>query len=497
MKVLLVCKGQYQFWFPQVAELLRSTYDLQISAISFTTAMTERLEGTGTFEKVFSIPGFLKDSAPKLSVEDAIRVLQDADRSRNYAAVNTMVYADRIIGRYSPDEVWKLIAALFLFWRNVFSDYHPDLVVGEVASGAEWVGWDLANERRIPYLIPYNAPLPNRFYLLKTPAGGWDSAKSHYEASAEFGLSDVDRQSAETFINKFRRDRVRSPIHMFGFESPFAVNLPALLERIGRIPARVRVYKEDGHYDVGSYDGTPPWESVWSDCSRLLRYTLAERRMHHTIPGHSRLLYFALHMQPEFTTDVRAPFLTDQLALIHYIAKSLPPGHELMVKEHPAMKGYRELSYYRRLTQMHSVRLMSPGADSHELIKASAAVLTITGTTAWEGLLYQKPVIAFGPLCYGFADGIFHCDDLAQLRFIIDRALREYRPDQEALLRLVAAVLNTAHPGQWHSPLSTPGVLEPANLELIAEAIYRELSELAPPQTPPSMARSQTHVLAR
>ena len=223
------------------------------------------------------------------------------------------------------------------------------------------MGWELANERRIPYLIPYNAPLPNRFYLLKTPAGGWDSAKSHYEASAEFGLSDVDRQSAETFINKFRRDRVRSPIHMFGFESPFAVNLPALLERIGRIPARVRVYKEDGHYDVGSYDGTPPWESVWSDCSRLLRYTLAERRMHRTIPGHSRLLYFALHMQPEFTTDVRARFRTDQLALIHYIAKSLPPGHELMVKEHPAMKGYRELSYYRRLTQMHNVRLMSPG----------------------------------------------------------------------------------------------------------------------------------------
>ena len=130
------------------------------------------------------------------------------------------------------------------------------------------------------------------------------------------------------------------------------------------------------------------------------------------------------------------------------------------------------------------------------MIKASAAVLTITETTAWEGLLYQKPVIAFGPLCYGFANGISTATTGATALYHRSR-IEGIPADQEALLRLVAAVLNTAHPGQWHSPLSTPGVLEPANLELIAEAIYRELSELAPPQTPPSMARSQTHVLAR
>jgi hypothetical protein len=133
---------------------------------------------------------------------------------------------------------------------------------------------------------------------------------------------------------------------------------------------------------------------------------------------------------------------------------------------------------------MHNVLLMSPSVDSHDLIKASAAVLTITGTTAWEGLLYDKPVIAFGPLCYGFADGVFKCGDIPQLRFILERALWDYRPNREALLRLVAAVLKTAHVGQWHSPLSTPGVLEPRNLKMIAEAIHRELIERAAATVP-------------
>jgi hypothetical protein len=476
MKVLLVCKGEYRYWFPQLAELLRSEHHLQISAVAFTTTTADQLRRTGIFEDVFSIPAFLKGVVPQLSAEEAVRILQDADHSRDYAAVNTMIYADRIISRYSPDEILKLTAAFLKFWREVFAEYHPDLVVGEVASAVEWVGWCIANERQIPYVIPYNAPLPSRFYLLSTPAGAWDSARAKYKAFTTRGLPEKDREAAETFVRTFRRDRVRSPIHMFGFQSPFHLNLGAMRARIERIPARFRVYKEDGHYEVGSYDGTPPWDSIWSDCARLLRYSVAERRMHHSVPQHSRLLYFALHMQPEFTTDVRAPFLTDQLALIQYIAKSMPPGYELMVKEHPAMKGYRELSYYRRLSQMHNVRLISPSVDSHELIKASAAVLTITGTTAWEGLLYEKPVIAFGPLCYGFADGIFPCEDVRQLRFLLDRALTEYEPDREALLRLVAAVLGTAHVGQWHSPLSTPGVLEPQNLKRIAQAIHRELA---------------------
>src|SRR5205823_6797277 len=115
------------------------------------------------------------------------------------------------------------------------------------------------------------------------------------------------------------------------------------------------------------------------------------------------------------------PFLTDQLALIHYIAKSLPAGHDLMVKEHPAMKGYRDLSYYRRLKEMYNVHLMSPRTDSHELIKASDAVFTITGTTGWEGLLYGKPVIAFGPLCYGFAEGRSeeHTSELQSLAYLV------------------------------------------------------------------------------
>ncbi len=88
-------------------------------------------------------------------------------------------------------------------------------------------------------------------------------------------------------------------------------------------------------------------------------------------------------------------------------------------------------------------------------------------------------MIAFGPLCYGFAEGIVRCDDISQLRFQIENAITNHRPNKEALLRLLAAVLNTAHIGQWHSPLSTPGVVEPKNLALIALALRKEMESPA------------------
>ena len=35
-----------------------------------------------------------------------------------------------------------------------------------------------------------------------------------------------------------------------------------LVKRAKRIPFRVRTYLEDGYFEVGSYNGTPPWEDI-------------------------------------------------------------------------------------------------------------------------------------------------------------------------------------------------------------------------------------------
>ena len=105
----------------------------------------------------------------------------------------------------------------------------------------------------------------------------------------------------------------------------------------------------------------------------------------------------------------------NQRALVENIARSMPAGYWLMVKEHPGMKGERPLSYYRPYDNCTMCNLLSPSVDSHELILESDAVLTITGSVAWEAILFEKPVIAFGPLCYRFYDQIVCCQDINDL----------------------------------------------------------------------------------
>lgn len=144
------------------------------------------------------------------------------------------------------------------------------------------------------------------------------------------------------------------------------------------------------------------------------------------------------------------------------------------------MRGSRSLEYYREIKKLYNVQLMSPNSDSHEIIRNAEAVITIVGTTAWEGLLYEKPVVALGPLCYGFFDLLYNCPDIAGLPSILSMAIRTFRPNQGLLLKLIWAALEGSHAGVWGDPLSSPSISRPENIDKIAHAIVAEIDSKRP-----------------
>jgi hypothetical protein len=236
----------------------------------------------------------------------------------------------------------------------------------------------------------------------------------------------------------------------------------------------VRTYLRDGNFEIGSYDGTPPWRPIQEDAARLARHLLAEWLVFDSTPKPGPTVYFPLHMQPEFTTDIRAPFAANQQAMVEAIARSLPPGYRLIVKEHPGMKGERRLDYYRPLRKLYNVQIVSPSVDSHDLIRAARLVLTITGSTAWEAVLYEKPVITFGRTCYDCPELIHYCPDLNLLPALMRGLLAGYKPDREALYRLIAAVRGPAYRGTFGNGIMNPAVMAHDNLGSIARAIVAE-----------------------
>src|SRR5205085_9161953 len=130
-----------------------------------------------------------------------------------------------------------------------------------------------------------------------------------------------------------------------------------------------------------------------------------------------------------------------------------PVVYRLVVKKHPGMKGERPLGYYDEFKKLYNVELLSPSVDGHDLIRGAAAIATITGTTAFEAALYQKPTIAFGRLFYGFYDQFYYCPDVRDFPHVLRDALRNFRPDTDLLLKFITALLETAYPGTISDPL--------------------------------------------
>ena len=83
--------------------------------------------------------------------------------------------------------------------------------------------------------------------------------------------------------------------------------------------------------------------------------------------------------------------------MIELVAKSIPFDWKVYVKEHPGtlVARTRPLSFYKRLKKIPNVAIVPIDADMHTLIINAQMVAVITGTSGWEAILRDKPLITF------------------------------------------------------------------------------------------------------
>lgn len=476
MKVLLICKGEYRYFFPAIAEELRRRHGAAVSAVAFSSPTTRLLEKTHAFQQVFNLAGWLKNHQNP-NRENCLNTLRKLESLPHSARINTMIHGDRILAHYSEGQILAILSAVVEFWEYVWEQDLPDVVVGEVACATEWIGWVTAREQSVPYFIPCPTPVAKRFFFLDAPGGLWRAMASAFMSLLKRDLSADQVLAAERFIQSFRSKKTKPPFLQWAQHSPLRPEFSRLAHRVSRIPFRFRTYLTDGQCEIGSSYGTPPWRSVYEDGLRIVRHVANETALFaHRFDKQRPFVYFPLHVQPEFTTDIRAPFLANQIALIENISKSVPAGYQVLVKEHPGMKGERKINDYKPLTRLHNVQLLSPSIDSHELIRTAKVVLTITGSSAWEAVLYEKSVIAFGPLYYGFYPLIHQCEAIADLPRILSQIIARSASGHESLLKLVCSLLESAYELEWADPIRQPSVKARRNCERIADAIVAETS---------------------
>ncbi|HAV01238.1 MAG TPA: hypothetical protein DCW47_08645 [Lachnospiraceae bacterium] len=132
-------------------------------------------------------------------------------------------------------------------------------------------------------------------------------------------------------------------------------------------------------------------------------------------------VYMPLHLIPESTVFVKASYYVDELNLIEQVSKSLPVGWRLYVKEHQAMLGERGTEFYRKVKELHNVRLVQVNHyhDPKPWITKAKGVVTIVGTTAFEEALLGRKSLIFGDVPFELVDGITKVTSFEQLPGLI------------------------------------------------------------------------------
>lgn len=166
---------------------------------------------------------------------------------------------------------------------------------------------------------------------------------------------------------------------------------------------------------------------VWRHVRMAVNSQLLKPR-YRALPAGERFVYYPLHVPADVALTLRSPEYLDQLALIDFIARSVPHPWKVVVKEHPALVGAVD---YRRVRQLlarrDNVILVNPGTNNYAVVRYADAVITVNSKSGAEALLVGKPVIVLGDAFYRGCSLAYTADRLRDLPSLINKVIREPR----------------------------------------------------------------------
>ena len=318
--------------------------------------------------------------------------------------------------------------AHFRALERAFDLIEPDVVVPEVGNETLRVAAHLIGlARGIPVLFLLYTIFPDPLRL------SVDTLHAPIVDPAEVrGLSAAEAEEVEAFRHEFvaRAQPIREH------------------RRVRVEPRRARVFA--GHVRRRL---TEDRDNDYLQPGRLLRTNAGEwvraraaRPFYNRLDSERPFVYFPLHVTDDYKITRIIPHCADQTSLVELVADALPPGHDLVLKEHPMSVGRNSLALLRRLQRRRNVRLVPPGTSTHELIRRSEAVSVISSTAGLEALLYEKPVLTLGQPYYSGYGVTLDVDSFAELREKVPELLR-FRPDPELIRRFLHAAMRGCLPG--------------------------------------------------
>ena len=375
----------------------------------------------------------------------------------------TSFASDRFMGDLSLAERQTILGKEIAFWRFALEEGKADAVINEtVAIETSEVLLIEAQKRGIPYHSWMSLPVPNTFYFQRTPMySELDQRIQEIQPGSE------DLAKAEMYMEKVRQ----------GAGAPFyAQNLKkrgnpvVLLKNVKRwFLAKKRSGKYARNKSLAVF-GAP--QRVFGTQMKL--YFLSLFRKYRKQEGFKQyeLIFYPMHFEPEATLRYMSEFYSNQVATIESISKCLKTNQVLVIKEHPQQPGMFLTYPFRQIQRNYSNILLLPAEiPTSELIKDSAAIVTLTSTAGFEGLILGKPVFVLGKVFYNQCPGVYKILSYEELREKL-RAPSYLKPSAEKVKHFIAQMIHYANVG---NPYPHANLYASDNIAAVTRAIERQL----------------------
>ncbi len=462
----------------KMAEILNSEYGIRLSGVSLGKRFQEEIKRAPL--KNYNLSSFLKNSFKK-DIPD--REIDNYVHEYGELGLNRMFYIDRLLSKRKYPELLRWIIGHLKFYEYYFASEQPDYYVSSgMAYLTQLAAYLVGKKRDIPYLGIMSTRIPNeRFFICRNFDDIWDVVDEIYQEA-----NNTNRPASEfakTFIKQFRNQPIK-PLYISTVLQALSIKNSHIKEFFNR--ARAFYLRGWGigrnRFDYYTYS---PFYYTQRELLKMFRACLQKyTKVFQEYQEGKRFILFPLQVEQEASLLVQARFFTDQISVIENIAKCIPLGCLLYVKEHFAAFGRRNNEFYKRIAQFSNVRLIHPEENTINLIRKAELIVTISSTLGWEALLLNKPVIVLGNVFYNSSGSVTRVNNYEELESCIYKALsgknntiitEEY---EEKLGRFVDAIFAGSYAGIFDLPLYSPQVLEDENIRLLVKGLMQDIERL-------------------
>ena len=207
----------------------------------------------------------------------------------------------------------------------------------------------------------------------------------------------------------------------------------------------------DTHYNYfGRSKSKVFFSTITSLVKKRQRQNFIDSTLEQNVDLDTNFVYFPLAVDLERNLLIDAPFYTNQIEIIRNIAKSLPIGYSLYVKENPSQisREWRNIDEYKSIMKIPNTTLIHPSYNSEKLLQNCNLVITIAGTSAFESAFFEKPAILFVDRDYAVLPSINLIKDITVLPKLIRDSLK-IKPDVTHLDQYVSLLEKNSFKFNW------------------------------------------------